>query len=141
MPGLSSQQLLVELPDFHQPVVRAPSIEAAVTDEAARGYDLVFLGLDRPRALSHRLLRALLASGGSDVVLVRAPAGGAPPPRFERLLVPVTGVAPSRAAAELAVICARETQARGEALRAAAPEPSPEEAARAATGEGANPAP
>jgi Kef-type K+ transport system membrane component KefB/nucleotide-binding universal stress UspA family protein len=99
------------LPDFHASVVRAPSVEAAVTDEAARGYDLVFLGLDGARALSHRLLRALLASGGSDVVLVR-PGHGAVPQRFERILVPVTGVAPSRAAAELAAIYAREAQAR-----------------------------
>jgi Kef-type K+ transport system membrane component KefB/nucleotide-binding universal stress UspA family protein len=98
-----------DLPDFHSTVVEATSVDEAVTAEVARGYDLVFLGVSRPRALSHRLLRALLASGHSDVVLVRGwPSEG----RFRRILLPVTGAAPSRAAAELAFLYARETRAR-----------------------------
>ncbi|GEJ57739.1 cation:proton antiporter domain-containing protein [Anaeromyxobacter diazotrophicus] len=99
----------LEVPDFHASVVAAPSVDEAVTAEAARDYDLVFLGLNRRRALSHRLLRALLASGSCDVVVVRA---GATPETFRRIVLPVTGIAPSRAAAELAFAYARQTRAR-----------------------------
>ncbi len=98
-----------DLPDFHTSVVRAVSVDAAVTEEAARGYDLVFLGLPRPRALSHRVLRALLVAGHADVVIVRA---GPMDRSFRRILLPVSGTAPSRAAAELAFLYARETGAR-----------------------------
>jgi Kef-type K+ transport system membrane component KefB/nucleotide-binding universal stress UspA family protein len=96
------------LPDFHATVVSAPSVAEALDEELGRGYDVVFLGLDRHRPLSHRLLRVLLATGRADLVLVRA----AEPARdFRRLLLPVTGAAPSRAAAELAAVYARETGA------------------------------
>jgi Kef-type K+ transport system membrane component KefB/nucleotide-binding universal stress UspA family protein len=98
-----------DLPDFHATVVKAASVDEAVTAEVARGYDLVFLGLDRARALSHRLLRALLASGHCDVVIVRA---GPSQRRFRRILSAVTGTAPSRAATELAFLFARETGAQ-----------------------------
>ncbi|HET7824828.1 MAG TPA: universal stress protein, partial [Anaeromyxobacter sp.] len=97
-----------ELPDFHATVVKARSVDEAVTAEMARDYDVVFLGLSRAGALSHRVLRALLASGHSDVVVVRAgPTGD----RFRRIVLPVTGTPPSRAAAELAFLYARETGA------------------------------
>jgi nucleotide-binding universal stress UspA family protein len=89
-------------------VVKARTVDEAVTEEAGRGYDVVFLGLERPRALSHRLLRVLLASGDCDVVVVRA---GRAQQRYRRILLPVTGAAPSRAAAELGFIYARETGA------------------------------
>jgi K+:H+ antiporter len=97
-----------ELPDFHDNVVEAASVEEAVKAEVARGYDLVFLGVSRPSALSQRLVRSLLASG-SELVLVRMGPDVRP---FERIVVPVTGTAPSRAAAELAILHARETGAR-----------------------------
>jgi Kef-type K+ transport system membrane component KefB/nucleotide-binding universal stress UspA family protein len=97
-----------DLPDFHATAVRAASVDEAVTAEAAREYDLVVLGLDRPRALSHRLLRALLAAGHADVLLVRAGPTGR---RFRRIVLPVTGSAPSRGAAELGFVYARETRA------------------------------
>jgi Kef-type K+ transport system membrane component KefB/nucleotide-binding universal stress UspA family protein len=97
-----------ELPDFHANVVRARSVPEALGEELAHGYDVVFLGLDRRRPLSHRLLRSLLAAGHADVVLVRA----AEPVRdFRRVLLPLTGAAASRAAAELAFVYARETGA------------------------------
>jgi Kef-type K+ transport system membrane component KefB/nucleotide-binding universal stress UspA family protein len=97
-----------ELQDFHASVVTAPSVAEAVREELERGYDVVFLGLDRRRPLSHRLLRGLLAAGHADVVLVRA----AEPARdFRRVLLPVTGAVASRAAAELAFVYARETGA------------------------------
>jgi Kef-type K+ transport system membrane component KefB/nucleotide-binding universal stress UspA family protein len=98
-----------DLQDFHPSVVNSDSVDEAVTSEVARGYDLVFLGVDRPRALSHRLLRALLAAGHADVVLVRATGTGR---WFSRILLPVTGTAPSRAATELAFLYARGTGAR-----------------------------
>jgi nucleotide-binding universal stress UspA family protein len=97
-----------ELPDFHATVVNAPSVGEALGEELERGYDVVFLGLDGRRPLSHRLLRGLLAAGHADVVLVRA----AEPARdFRRILLPVTGSVASRAAAELAFVYARETGA------------------------------
>jgi nucleotide-binding universal stress UspA family protein len=117
-----------DLPDFHSSVVRADSVDAAVTAEVARGYDLVFLGLGRSRALSHRLLRALLASGHSDVVLVRA-AGGAG--RFRRILVPMTGTTPSRAAVELAFLYAGETRAHLQVLHVIDGSAAPDRRARA----------
>jgi K+:H+ antiporter len=108
-----------ELSDFHATVVAAQSVEEAITAELARDYDLVFLGLARARALSHRLLRAILASGHSDVVVVRAgPAEGA----FRRILLPVTGTAPSRAAAELAFLYGRETRAHLHLLHVVEPD-------------------
>ncbi len=97
------------LPDFHSTVVPARSVEEAVKAEVARGYDLVFLGVSRPSALSHRLLRSLLASGHCELVLVRM---GRETGAFRRIVVPVTATAPSRAAAELAFLYARETGAR-----------------------------
>lgn len=102
-----------ELPDFHASVVNARSVVEALGDELGRGYDVVFLGLDRQRPLSHRLLRGLLAAGSADVVLVRA----AEPARdFRRLLLPLTGAVASRGAAELAFVYARETGAELELL-------------------------
>jgi Kef-type K+ transport system membrane component KefB/nucleotide-binding universal stress UspA family protein len=112
-----------DLQDFHPTVVAAKSVEEAVKAEAGRGYDLVFLGVSRPSALSHRLLRSLLATG-SEVVLVRMGPGVRP---FERIVVPVTGTAPSRAATELGLLHARETGARLHLVHvldpAAAPDP------------------
>jgi K+:H+ antiporter len=115
-----------DLPDFHASVVKAASVDEAVTAEAARGYDIVFLGLARARALSHRLLRAVLASGHADVVVVRA---GPSNRGFGRLLAPVTGTVPSRAAAELAFLYARETGAHLHVLHVL--EPSAQEDRRA----------
>lgn len=116
------------LPDFHALAVRAPSVDQAVVEEAARGYDVVFLGVNRPRALSHALLRALLASGESDVVLVRA---SGPPKRFRRIVLPVTGAAQSRGAIELAFLYARAEGARVHALSVVDPTRSPDSHARA----------
>jgi nucleotide-binding universal stress UspA family protein len=99
----------LSLPDFHASLVDAASVDEAVTAEVARGYDLVFLGLRRPRTLSHRLVRALLASGESDLVIVRALARTR---RFRRILLPMTGAAPSRAAVELGLLHARELGAQ-----------------------------
>jgi Kef-type K+ transport system membrane component KefB/nucleotide-binding universal stress UspA family protein len=112
-----------DLPDFHATVVNAASVDEAVTEEVARGYDVVFLGLARYRALSHRLLRALLASGHSDVVIVRAGRGDG---SFGRILLPVTGAAPSRAAVELGFLYARETGAELHLLHVADPGASPD---------------
>ncbi|BDG05153.1 cation:proton antiporter domain-containing protein [Anaeromyxobacter oryzae] len=117
-----------ELPDFHGNVVEAASVEEAVKAEVARGYDLVFLGVSRPGALSHRLLRTLLASGRSDVVLVRTGAGTG---RFRRVVVPVSGTAPSRAAAELAFLYAREAGARLHLLHVLDPDAVPDGSGRA----------
>jgi Kef-type K+ transport system membrane component KefB/nucleotide-binding universal stress UspA family protein len=111
------------LPDFHATVVKAASVDDALRAEVARGYDVVFLGVDRPRALSHRLLRGLLASGGSDVVVVRrGPAEG----RFARILVPVTGSTPSLAAVELGLLYARETGAALQLLHVVDPDGAPD---------------
>ncbi|BDG09118.1 cation:proton antiporter domain-containing protein [Anaeromyxobacter paludicola] len=118
----------LDLPDFHPSVVRADSVDAAVTAEVARGYDLVVLGLDQPRALSHRLLRALLASGHSDVVVVRT---GRSDGWFRRVLLPVTGSAPSRAAAELGFLYARETGAELHLLHVIEPASAPDRRALA----------
>jgi Kef-type K+ transport system membrane component KefB/nucleotide-binding universal stress UspA family protein len=112
-----------DLADFHSTVVRASSVDEAVTEEMARGYDLVFLGLPRRRALSHRLLRALLASAHADVVVVRA---GPSDERFRRILLPVTGSSPSRAAAELGFHYARETGAQVQLLHVLEPGPLPD---------------
>jgi nucleotide-binding universal stress UspA family protein len=117
-----------DLPDFHATVVKAPSVDEAVTAEMSRGYDVVFLGLDRPRALSHRLLRALLASGHSDVVVVRAGAGAR---GFRRILLPVTGATPSRGAAELGLLYARETGAQLRLLHVVEPAATPDRRAAA----------
>jgi nucleotide-binding universal stress UspA family protein len=74
--------------------------------------------VSRPSALSRRLLRALLASGRCEVVLVRTRSGREP---FRTIVVPVTGTAPSRAAAELAILYARERGARLHLLHAVDP--------------------
>ena len=116
-----------DLPDFHATVVTAPSVGEAVTAEGERGYDIVFLGLARARALSHRLLRALLAAGHSDVVVVRAGRGDG---RFRRILLPVTGTPSSRGAVDLGFLHARETGARVQLLHAVDPDAAPD--ARAA---------
>ena len=118
-----------DLPDFHATVVSAPSVDEAVTAEVARGYDLVFLGLDRARALSHRLLRALLASGHSDVVLVRRGPASEP---FRRILLPVTGSAPSRAAVDLAFLYARTAGAELRVIHVAETAAAPDRRALAA---------
>jgi nucleotide-binding universal stress UspA family protein len=117
-----------EVPDFHATVVDAPTVDEGVVEEAARGYDVVFLGLERARTLSHRLLRALLSSGKSDVVVVRAARGDR---RFARILLPVTGAAPSRAAAELGFLYARATGAELLLLHVHEPDAMPDR--RAAT--------
>jgi K+:H+ antiporter len=111
-----------ELRDFHTSVVRAPSEEEAITAEVARGYDLVFLGVHPRRALSHRLLRAILASGHADVVVVRSQDTR---PRFRRIVLSVTGIAPSRAATELAFLYSRETGACLHLLHVVEPDARP----------------
>lgn len=116
------------LPDFHATVVTADTIDQAVTAEAARGYDLVFLGVTGPRALSHKLLKALLASGSSDLVIVR-PAGSAR--RFRRILLPVTGTPSSRGAVEIGFLYARETRARLHLLHVVDPTTVPDRRALA----------
>jgi K+:H+ antiporter len=121
-----------ELPDFHSTVVAARSVDEAVKAEVARGYDVVFLGAARPTPLSRRLLRSVLASG-TEVVLVRVADGEAPRP-FRRLVLPVTGAAPSRAAAELGFLYARETGARLHLVHVAEPETSAAEHRQLATG-------
>jgi Kef-type K+ transport system membrane component KefB/nucleotide-binding universal stress UspA family protein len=117
-----------DLPDFHATVVTASSVDEAVTAEASRGYDVVVIGLERSRALSHRLLRALLAAGHADVVVVRA---GPATDGFRRILLPVTGAAAARAAAELGFLYARETGARLHLLHVVEPAATPDRRAAA----------
>jgi nucleotide-binding universal stress UspA family protein len=118
----------LDLPDFHGNVVTAGSVDEAVKAEVERGYDLVFLGVSTPSALSHRLLRSLLASGRCEVVLVRIGRDARP---FRRIVVPVSGTAPSRAAAELAFLYARETGARLHLLHVLDPDAAPDRRAAA----------
>ena len=102
------------VPDFHPQLVTNGDPEKSILEEAARGYDLVFLGVRRPRTLSASLLVGLLEQGVNDVVIVR---GVASPLEARSILVPTVGAFFSLAAAELAVVYGKAAGARVEVLQ------------------------
>lgn len=83
----------------------------AILDESRLGYDLVALGLNEDFRGTHTLsdrLRSLLSQTRTPVLLVRR---GSSDDEFRRVLVPVSGTVPSRAAEELAYTLASRVDA------------------------------
>lgn len=99
----------------------ASSGEEAVEKEARKGYDLLFIGLDQPRAeagdFDPDIARIASRFEGPEAIVV---ANGihlrAPEASRIRLLVPVTGTEVSRRAAELAIAIAGVLEAPISAL-------------------------
>jgi nucleotide-binding universal stress UspA family protein len=93
-----------------------------VKDEARKGYDLLFVGLEKSRDREGRFSAAVTEIvGGFDgpVALLSQADDGAEPPslnRRSRILVPVNGSPTARRAAEVAFALARGTGARVTAL-------------------------
>jgi Kef-type K+ transport system membrane component KefB/nucleotide-binding universal stress UspA family protein len=94
------------------------TIEAAVTAEAAKGYDLLFFGLKgieaEPTAMTEEVARAAEAFDG-PLALVHA-RGEPVEDKPLRILVPVTGTPIARRATEVALALARATNGRVTAL-------------------------
>jgi nucleotide-binding universal stress UspA family protein len=99
---------------------RVPIDEPAdvVKDEARKGYDLMFIGLDhtveQDGGFTPRISR--LAAGFDGPLMLLTNAGDAPLSSKSRLLVPVNGSAQSRRAAEIAFALARATGAKVQTL-------------------------
>ena len=88
----------------------------AVADEAAKGYDLLIVGLDRPRARSGRFSPDIeRIAGGFEGPLIIVDAKGEHRENPERsklqLLVPINGTEMARRAAEVAITIARMVHA------------------------------
>jgi Kef-type K+ transport system membrane component KefB/nucleotide-binding universal stress UspA family protein len=99
---------------------RVPIDEPAdvVKDEARKGYDLMFIGLDHTIAQDGGFAPRIshLAAGFDGPLLVLANAGESPLNGKSRLLVPVNGSAQSRRAAEIGFALARATGAKVQTL-------------------------
>jgi Kef-type K+ transport system membrane component KefB/nucleotide-binding universal stress UspA family protein len=101
-------------------IARVPIDEPAdvVKDEARKGYDLMFIGLDRTIERDGGFAAGVsqLAAGFDGPLMVLANAGESPLNSKSRLLVPVNGSAQSRRAAEISFALARATGAQVQAL-------------------------
>jgi Kef-type K+ transport system membrane component KefB/nucleotide-binding universal stress UspA family protein len=91
-----------------------------VRDEARKGYDLLFIGLEgavrEDGGFSPRLTRIAGGFEGPLAVLAHSGQKTRPLGPRSRILVPVNGSGPSRRAAELAFALARGTRARVQCL-------------------------
>jgi Kef-type K+ transport system membrane component KefB/nucleotide-binding universal stress UspA family protein len=91
-----------------------------VRDEARKGYDLLFIGLEgavrEDGGFSPRVTRVAAGFEGPLAVLAHSGQKAGPPGARSRILVPVNGSGPSRRAAELAFALARGTRARVQCL-------------------------
>jgi len=91
--------------------VRSASPTTAILDEAARDYDLVFIGAAPRHLVSRSAVGDVVSKLRVPVVIVRAADGGAPD-AYERLVVPLDGSVFSRAAAEFAFLYAASAHAQ-----------------------------
>ena len=91
--------------------VRASSPTTAILDEAARDYDLVFIGAAPRHSVSRSFVGDVVTKLRMPVVIVRG-ADGTLPDAYERVFVPLDGSVFSRAAAEFAFLYAASAQAQ-----------------------------
>ena len=81
-------------------------VDRAVVKESRKGYDLLFVGVDRMRnadgSFSMNVDRAVAGFDGPTALTIAARGSENPGPRGYRILVPVNGTAPSRRGAEIA---------------------------------------
>lgn len=82
----------------------------AVLDELTRDYDLLMIGAAPRHLVGHSMIADVLAGVRVPTVIVRS-GDGAPPDRFEKLLLPVEGSVYSLYAAEVAFAYAHATGA------------------------------
>ena len=89
---------------------------AVVKDEARKGYDLMFVGLEdsveEDGGLAPKVTQIAAGFDGPMIVLANAGGGIAPLTSRSRILVPVNGTPPSRRAAEVTFALARGLGAR-----------------------------
>ncbi len=93
----------------------------AVRDEARKGYDLLFIGLDDTRDEDGNVAPGIaeLAAGFDGPLALLSCSGGRPAPQMSartHILLPVNGSPASRRAAEVSFVLARATGARVSAL-------------------------
>ena len=91
--------------------VRSSSPTTAILDEAARDYDLVFIGAAPRHLVSRSFVGDVVTKLRIPVVIVRG-ADGTLPDTYERVVVPLDGSVFSRAAAEFAFLYAASAQAQ-----------------------------
>jgi len=95
-------------PDVRQ--VASRDVAASITDEAAKGYDMILVGASqRGPTLGGPVLEDVIESAPCHVAIIRE---AAPVPQYKSLIVPIDGSLVSRVAAEFAVRYAEVTGAR-----------------------------